>query len=79
MPVTRRDRPFIAWYADMDLAPHLARFLGDGSLDVIVTWGEPMPFDGDRKRATALAEAAVRQAIRPLRNPQGADTQTRLV
>ena len=63
MPVTRRDRPFIAWYADMDLGPHLARFLGDGSLDVIVTWGEPMPFDGDRKRATALAEAAVRRAI----------------
>ncbi len=38
-------------------------FLGDGPLDVMVTWGEPIPFDGDRKRATALAEAAVRRAI----------------
>ena len=24
LPVRRQDRPFIAWYGDMDLLPHLA-------------------------------------------------------
>jgi 1-acyl-sn-glycerol-3-phosphate acyltransferase len=65
LPVTRRERPAIAWYGDMDLTPHLAAFLRDGPLDAVVHWGEPIPFDsaGDRKRATAEAEAAVRQAV----------------
>jgi 1-acyl-sn-glycerol-3-phosphate acyltransferase len=64
LPITRRDRPFIAWYADMDLAPHLAHFVRNGALDVVVTWGEPIPFNGNRKQATAEAEATVRRAIR---------------
>jgi 1-acyl-sn-glycerol-3-phosphate acyltransferase len=67
LPVTRRDRPEIAWYGDMDLAPHLAGFVRGGPIDAVVTWGEPIPFSAasDRKRATALAEAAVREAARP--------------
>ncbi|MCB8819254.1 lysophospholipid acyltransferase family protein [Microvirga rosea] len=64
LPVTRRERPFIAWYGDMELAPHLKVFLEGRPLDVIVTWGEPIPFNGNRKEATASAEAAVRQALR---------------
>lgn len=64
MPVTRRDRPFIAWYGDMDLAPHLKMFVRATPLDVVVTWGEPIPFNGNRKEATALAEAEVRKALR---------------
>jgi lyso-ornithine lipid O-acyltransferase len=38
----------------------------------VVTWGEPIPFDGttDRKQATALAEAAVRTAIREATGPR---------
>jgi 1-acyl-sn-glycerol-3-phosphate acyltransferase len=63
LPITRRDRPFIAWYADMELAPHLAHFLRNGTLDVVVTWGEPVPFNGNRKQATAAAESAVRRAM----------------
>jgi 1-acyl-sn-glycerol-3-phosphate acyltransferase len=65
LPLTRRDRPEIAWYGDMDLAPHLAALLGQGPLDVAVTWCEPIPFEAatDRKRATAGAEAAIRRAI----------------
>ena len=66
LPLTRRDRPEIAWYGDMDLAPHLAALhrrrpvRGAGHLR-----GEPIPFDAatDRKRATAKAEAAVRRAF----------------
>ncbi|HEY8564827.1 MAG TPA: lysophospholipid acyltransferase family protein [Beijerinckiaceae bacterium] len=66
LPVTRRERPEIAWYGDMDLAPHLAAFVRGGPLDVVVAWGEPIPFDGasDRKRATAAAEEAVRALVR---------------
>lgn len=66
LPVTRRDRPEIAWYGDMDLGPHALGFLSGGPLDVAVTWGEPIPFrvGDDRKAATASAEAAVRRALR---------------
>jgi 1-acyl-sn-glycerol-3-phosphate acyltransferase len=69
MPITRRDRPFLAWYGDMELAPHLGQFLLGGAVDVEVTWGEPIPFNGNRKEATAAAEAAVRRAVNaPLRS-----------
>lgn len=61
LPVTRRERPFIAWYGDMELAPHLSEFLKGGPIDVVVTWGEPIPFNGNRKEATAAAEMAVRR------------------
>lgn len=61
LPVTRRERPFIAWYGDMELAPHLSEFLRGGPIDVVVTWGDPIPFNGNRKEATAAAEAAVRR------------------
>jgi 1-acyl-sn-glycerol-3-phosphate acyltransferase len=65
LPLTRRERPQIAWYGDMDLAPHLAGFLTGGPFEARVTFGEPIPFDAesDRKRATADAEKAVRSAF----------------
>ncbi|MBX9930790.1 MAG: 1-acyl-sn-glycerol-3-phosphate acyltransferase [Methylobacterium sp.] len=70
MPVTRSERPEIAWYGDMELAPHLSVFLASGPIDVQVVWGEPIPFEPgtDRKRATALAEASVRAALRRSRD-----------
>lgn len=64
LPVTRRERPFIAWYGDMELAPHLKVFIEGHPLDVTVTWGEPIPFNGNRKEATAAAEASVRAALK---------------
>lgn len=69
LPVTRSERPEVAWYGDMDLAPHLATFLREGPLDLHVTWGAPIAFEAgtDRKRATAQAEAAVRAALREVR------------
>ena len=63
LPVTRRDRPFIAWYGDMDLASHLKLFVEGHPIDVVVTWGEPIPFNGNRKEATLAAESAVRTAL----------------
>jgi lyso-ornithine lipid O-acyltransferase len=64
LPVTRRDRPFIAWYGDMELAPHLSLFVKGHAIDVVVTWGEPIPFNGNRKEATAAAEISVRKALK---------------
>lgn len=63
LPITRRDRPEIAWYGDMDLAPHLAAFLRAGPVDARIAWGAPILFgpDSHRKEATAEAEAAVRR------------------
>ena len=37
----------IAWYGDMELAPHLGLFASRGPIDVHVVWGEPIPFDLD--------------------------------
>lgn len=64
LPVGRRERPSIAWYGDMDLAPHLGIFVRAHPIDVVVTWGEPIPFNGNRKQATAAAEAEVRRVLR---------------
>ncbi|HEX8164367.1 MAG TPA: 1-acyl-sn-glycerol-3-phosphate acyltransferase [Beijerinckiaceae bacterium] len=65
LPLTRRERPEVAWYGDMDLAPHLLGFLTGGPFDARVVFGRPIPFDAatDRKQATAEAEAAVRRAF----------------
>ena len=72
MAVTRSERPDIAWYGDMELAPHLSVFLDGGPIDVHVVWGEPIPFETgtDRKRATAMAEASVRTALQKSRYGQ---------
>ncbi|WP_298955411.1 lysophospholipid acyltransferase family protein [uncultured Methylobacterium sp.] len=65
LPFTRAERPDIAWYGDMELAPHLATFLARGPVDALVIWGEPVAFaaGSDRKVATALAEASIRRAM----------------
>lgn len=65
LPLIRSERPEVAWYGDMELAPHLAAFLAGGPLDIHVVWGAPIAFEvgTDRKRATALAEASVREAV----------------
>ncbi|TGD95634.1 lysophospholipid acyltransferase family protein [Methylobacterium nonmethylotrophicum] len=65
LPLTRAERPDIAWYGDMELAPSVMTFLERGPIDVVVTWGEPIVFAAgtDRKAATALAEASVRRAL----------------
>ncbi len=65
LPVVRSERPEIAWYGDMDLAPHLSAFIANGPIDVHVVWGRPVAFEAgsDRKAATAAAEAEVRAAL----------------
>jgi lyso-ornithine lipid O-acyltransferase len=75
VPITRRERPEVAWYGDMDLVPHLVSFLKQAPLDAVVAWGEPIAFGAgtDRKEATAQAERAVRAALHRVRLGPGAD------
>lgn len=62
LPMGRQWRPLVAWYGDMDLAPHLWSFLKAGPVEAVLTWGEPIAFGpgSDRKTVTAAAEEAVR-------------------
>ena len=83
LPVVRSERAEIAWYGDMDLAPHLAAFVQGGPIDVHVTWCAPIAFEAgtDRKAVTAVAEAAVRAALRGAvtgREDSGASAAARL-
>jgi lyso-ornithine lipid O-acyltransferase len=65
LPLTRRDRPHIAWYGDMALGPHLLQCLMQGPIDVKVIWAPSLAFgvDADRKKATSLSERAVRRSL----------------
>jgi 1-acyl-sn-glycerol-3-phosphate acyltransferase len=66
LPITRREMPDIAWYADMELLPHLKALVGGGPIDAVVCLGTPMDLEhaADRKRVSAAAELWVRQVRR---------------
>ncbi|GGC93108.1 lysophospholipid acyltransferase family protein [Chelatococcus reniformis] len=66
LPLGRYERAAIAWYGDMDLAPHLMGVLRGAPFDVVVGFGAPIAFTAavDRKAATRSAELEVRDACR---------------
>ncbi|MEJ0073872.1 MAG: lysophospholipid acyltransferase family protein [Alphaproteobacteria bacterium] len=59
----RHLRPRAAWYGKMKLTDHIGRIVRTGAVDVTVTWGEPIPYDGaiDRKVLARQLESAVRR------------------
>jgi 1-acyl-sn-glycerol-3-phosphate acyltransferase len=63
LPLGRHHRPLVAWYGDLDFLPHLTDFLTHGAIDVVVTFGEPIPYGGDvdRKAMVKTLEHKVRQ------------------
>jgi lyso-ornithine lipid O-acyltransferase len=65
LPMGRENRPFFAWYGDMDLVSHLWEALGKGPIDVVVEFHEPLTIDqvGGRKELAAAAETAVRGGL----------------
>jgi 1-acyl-sn-glycerol-3-phosphate acyltransferase len=63
VPMGRSLRERVAWYGDADLLPHLARVLASGGIDVTVSWGEPVAYDGSADRK-AIARDAERSARR---------------
>lgn len=62
IPIGRPHRYRAAWCGSTPLLPHLAGVLSDGSLDVTLTWGEPIAYtrDCDRKQTAKQLEAVVR-------------------
>jgi 1-acyl-sn-glycerol-3-phosphate acyltransferase len=68
----RHLRPRAAWYGKMKLTGHIGRIVRTGAVDVSVTWGEPIPYDGaiDRKLLARQLESAVRTTtLAALRGP----------
>ncbi len=63
LPLGRAGRSTVAWFGDLDLMPHFLGILKGAPFDIVVEWGEAVPFDGDRKSATRLAEARVRSGL----------------
>lgn len=65
MPMGRENRPFFAWYGDMELVPHLWEAFELGPIDVVVEFHKPLTIDeaGGRKELAAIAEAAVRAGL----------------
>jgi lyso-ornithine lipid O-acyltransferase len=53
LPIGRMLRPFFAWYGDMDLAPHVWRLIGLGTIEAAVEFHPPV----------AVADFASRKAL----------------
>src|SRR6478672_9402627 len=65
MPMGRQHRPLVAWYGDLDFMPHIRTLIGQGAVDALVTYGEPLPADfaADRKAMTRQLERVVRRQV----------------
>jgi lyso-ornithine lipid O-acyltransferase len=61
MPLGRVLRPAVAWYGDMDLAPHLWAVAGLGRIEVEVIFHEPLTLAqaGSRKALAHHCESAI--------------------
>lgn len=62
VPMGRDMRPLFAWYADMELVPHLWEALKTGPFEAVVEFHPPLDIDrlGGRKALAGAAEAIVR-------------------
>jgi 1-acyl-sn-glycerol-3-phosphate acyltransferase len=65
LPMARALRPFVAWYGDMELAPHLWQALRLGPVDVVVECHPPLAAElrVSRKLMAAAAECQVRAGL----------------
>lgn len=65
MPMGRMLRPFYAWYGDMDLAPHLWRALGMGTIGVELVFHRPVRLNdfGSRKALAQHCEKVVADGL----------------
>lgn len=65
MPMSRRQRPLVAWYGDLDFMPHISAFVAQGAIDAVVSYGEPISAAAitDRKTMTRKLHGAVRRLM----------------
>jgi len=65
LPLGRQHRTKVAWFGDMDLAPHLKAVLANGAIDVEVVFGPPhdLTLQTDRKAVAVEAGAFVKKTV----------------
>lgn len=56
LPMGRQHRGIAAWIGDQDLVPHVMQLLREGAVDVVVQFGEPVPFTAKSRRKEVAAE-----------------------
>ncbi len=78
VPIGRAWRPFLAWYGDMDLAPHLFTMLGMGHVTVEVIFHAPVdPADWPSRKAIArYCETVVADGVNALLTARPVPTRT---
>ncbi len=62
LPMGRHNRPFFAWYGDMELVPHLWAAFKKGPIDVVMEYHRPVTIReiGNRKALANYCEACCR-------------------
>jgi lyso-ornithine lipid O-acyltransferase len=63
LPLSRHERPEIAWVGDMGMSDNLHQILASGPKTISIAFGAPIPAKGDRKLVTKSAENAVRAML----------------
>ncbi len=65
MPLCRHFRPFVGWYGDMDLAPHVWELLTIGRVTAVVTFHQPVTLEttGGRKAMSAHCHAEISRRL----------------
>jgi 1-acyl-sn-glycerol-3-phosphate acyltransferase len=63
IPLGRHLRPRAAWYGKMKLTRHIGGIVRGGAIDAVVSWGEPIAYDGatDRKALAKMLETSIRR------------------
>ena len=65
IPMSRAQRPLIAWYGDLDFMPHIKALIRQGAVEAVISYGEPIPADGamNRKAMTRRLHNEVRRLM----------------
>lgn len=65
LPLQRPERPFVTWYGDMELVPHLWDMVRRGPIEAVVVFHPPLAAGtaDSRKRVAAAAQDAVARGV----------------
>lgn len=65
LPLQRSERPFVTWYGDMELVPHLWDMVRRGPIEAVVIFHAPLAAEtaASRKRMAAAAQDAVARGV----------------
>jgi 1-acyl-sn-glycerol-3-phosphate acyltransferase len=65
LPLQRPERPFITWYGDMELVPHLWDMVRRGPIEAVVVFHAPLAAEtaDSRKRMAAAAQSMVADGV----------------